>query len=95
MAEGSSATERTSDISLRCRVTGLTSDDEIVRATWFAIDSSQRFLSEIFSADLTNDRPAFQFASDWAGRGSYDTSTMANVRLPARFVSRDFAGNYR
>ena len=50
---------------------------------------------EIFSSDTSLETPAYFFNSYWTGRGQYDVTSTADVRLPARYVDRRNAGTYR
>ncbi|XP_059151490.1 uncharacterized protein LOC131937830 [Physella acuta] len=87
--------ERTSDLSLRCDVSEVGADDELVRVMWFYTDRPHGGYVEIFSADLTSDSPSYLFSSRWTGRAVFEPAGIGNIRLPAAHVTKEFAGDYR
>ncbi|KAK6979761.1 carcinoembryonic antigen-related cell adhesion molecule 1 [Biomphalaria glabrata] len=95
LAEGGPATERTTDLSLRCDVTDLSPEDELVRVTWSFYDRQFQNFVEIFTADLTSDVPAYSFSDSWNGRALYEAAGVGNLLLLAQYVSKDLMGDYR
>ncbi|KAH9499651.1 hypothetical protein Btru_074343 [Bulinus truncatus] len=95
VAEAGPATERTTDLSFRCDVSDMAPEDELLKVAWFYYDQQVQNFVEIFSADLTSDVPGYFFADNWSGRAIYEPTGVGNIILPAKFVTKEFIGDYR
>ncbi|RUS73642.1 hypothetical protein EGW08_018597 [Elysia chlorotica] len=99
--EGSSSivVEHATDLLLKCYAMFHNSDDELTSVTWYEVAPPTSVSREIFTLDATREQPAYYFSGKWAGRGMFQPMgegvVGVTIVLPARFVSRTDAGNYR